>query len=135
MFFILLSCSTLVILCLGISLYLTNNELLSANAEVSAFSENIYPDEILRIENSRILNDYEEWNAKMPRVLVADAEGYHLEVPKVNSSNGTEGDGLIMKASDVEGVEVAPVIQHGLPDGEDKDPIARERRNKVKEVS
>lgn len=98
-------------------------------------------------DGSHILNDRERLNAKIQHDWVAGGGGDHLEKPQAKSSNGGANEAPIMKAPEAEavraersnddgtGVGVAPEIQRGLPDGEDKDPVARERRNKVKEVS
>lgn len=102
-------------------------------------------------DGSHILNDRERLNAKIQNDWLAGGEGDHLEKPQPKSSGGGGGGGgneaPIMKAPDAEeiraersnddgtGVGAAPEIQRGLPNGEDKDPVARERRNKVKEVS
>lgn len=98
-------------------------------------------------DSHHILNDRERLNAKIQHDWAAGGGGDHLEKPQAKSNNVVGNEAPIMKAPDAEamraersnddgtGVGVAPEIQRGLPDGEDKDPIARERRNKVKEVS
>lgn len=98
-------------------------------------------------DGGHILNDRERLNAKIQHDWAAAGGGDHLEKPQAKSSIGSGNEAPIMKAPEAEairaersndegtGVGAAPEIQRGLPDGEDKDPIARERRNKVKEVS
>lgn len=164
-FLILLLFSTLVFVCLGGLLYLPDNNFLSASDKVrSAYQklpEIFIPAPPIAapqhrhgydendVENSdddshRI--DRKRLNAKIQSDWLAG--GDHLEKPQAKASSGTGGnEAPIMKAPDAEspraersnddgaGVGVAPDIQRGLPDGEDKDPVARERRNKVKEVS
>lgn len=90
------------------------------------------------LSGSRFLNDNDNSLSASDERPVWNKNVYPEEIQKkemnqVNSSNDTSGDAPpAMWAGRVGG---AQAIQRGLPDGEDKDPIARARRNKVKEVS
>lgn len=95
-------------------------------------------------DGSHILGDRERLHAKIQNEWAAAGGGDHLEKPQADSGNE---DAPLMKAPETEsgraersndegtGVGAAPDIQLSLPDGVDNDPIASERRNKVKEVS
>lgn len=103
-------------------------------------------DAIRSPDGGHIMNDRERLNAKIQHDWAAGGGGDHLEKPQAKSNNGGDNEAPIMKAPDAEAlraersyddgyVVAAPDIPRTLPDGEDKDPVARERRNKVKEVS
>lgn len=93
--------------------------------------------------DQHILDDKNRLHAKIQGDWAAAAEGDHLEKPQAKSSaindapivspvpekrevGNVPGDGT--------GVADAPDLQISLPNGEDSDPVARERRNKVREV-
>lgn len=101
----------------------------------------------------RILHDRNRLHAKIQGDWAAmAAEGDHLEKPqgakpqtqpqqppidapdtapeKRQVDNNRPGGG-----ADGAGVAEAPEIQFNLPNGEDSDPVARQRRNKIREVS
>lgn len=74
------------------------------------------------------------------------ASADHLEKPEEKSPTNNEGvasvvetssekQGFPVKLPEEEGVGNAPEIEPRLASGEDSDPVARERRNKVREVS
>lgn len=85
-------------------------------------------------DDSHISNDRDRLNAKINNEWIDDG---HLEKPKLY--NGVVGD---VKPVQVPTTPAAEQVVFGIqednifrPNGEDKDPIARERRDKVKEVS
>lgn len=95
---------------------------------------------------NHILNDKNRLHAKIQGDWAAQAaEGDHLEKPQDKSINESpmlspettpkkrQADNA--RPGDGAGVAEAPEIQFNLPNGEDSDPQARERRNKVREVS
>lgn len=71
-------------------------------------------------------------------------EGDHLEKPQAKTGGTNSNDAPIMKEPSLDqnalnqgdelGVGNAPDLQTNLPNGEDSDPVARERRNKIREV-
>lgn len=90
-----------------------------------------------------ILNDRNRLHAKIQGDWAAlAAEGDHLEKPQSKpqanslpliSSSASE---KVENPIDGAGVADAPDLQlNSIPNGEDPDPVARERRNKIREVS
>lgn len=97
---------------------------------------------------NHILDDRNRLHAKIQGDWAANAaEGDHLEKPQEKQQNNNESPLLSpettpkkrqvdsAKPGDGGGVGEAPEIQFNLPNGDDSDPVARERRNKVREVS
>lgn len=95
-----------------------------------------------------ILDDKNRLHAKIQGDWAAmAAEGDHLEKPQGKDQNNNESPLMSpettpkkrqadnIRPGDGAGVAEAPERQFNLPSGEDSDPQARERRNKVKEVS
>lgn len=83
-----------------------------------------------------ILNDRSRLNAKINDEF---AGGDHLEKPQANEAplmNAPSPENNKNDLSPADGaVADAPDLQGSLPSGEDSDPVARERRNKIREVS
>lgn len=132
----LLLFATLLFVFLCGPLYLTEH-LLSTKDKESVPSSRLYPVRFIHIED--MLNEHEVLNSKTPEFLVAvDDHGGEIGVSPYKRSRkghdpirGAHEEGAIR----FERVDYAPTIQRGLVDGADNDPVARERRNKVKEVS
>lgn len=89
-----------------------------------------------------ILNDRNRLHAKIQGDWAAAvAEGDHLEKPQSKQKNSDSPSMSPPEKREAEipvdgaGVADAPDLQISLPSGEDSDPVARERRNKIREVS
>lgn len=98
--------------------------------------------------DNHILNDRNRLHAKIQGDwAAAGGEVDHLEKPQSKTQSKTQLNEsplmspLAPEKREVEvpvdgaGVADAPDLQISLPNGEDPDPIARERRNKIREVS
>lgn len=101
----------------------------------------------------RILHDRNRLHAKIQGDWAAiAAEGDHLEKPQAKPQPQMQPQQPPIDAPDTApekrqvqvdnnrpiagaGVAEAPEIQFNLPNGEDSDPVARQRRNKIREVS
>lgn len=93
--------------------------------------------------DQHILDDKNRLHAKIQVDWAAAAEGDHLEKPQAKSAANNEAPIVSPvpekrevgnAAGDGTAVADAPDLQISLPNGEDPDPVARERRNKVREV-
>lgn len=97
---------------------------IDANDDTNDDAQHIYNDRNRLIEK---IND--DWNA---------GHGDHLEKPQANEAPvmnppSPENDKNDLGPADG-AVADAPDLQASLPNGEDSDPVARERRNKIREV-
>lgn len=88
--------------------------------------------------DKHILSDRNRLHAK----IQGDFEGGHLEKPQAKTITNDSPSPLAPEKREIEnpiegaGVADAPDLQsNSLPSGEDADPVARERRNKIREVS
>lgn len=96
-------------------------------------------------DEHHILGDRDRLNAKIQNDWAAGGGRDHIEKPQARSGTSSNVAPIMNPPSpeitnaqnngDASGVGAAPESQNRLPNGEDSDPIARERRNKVKEVS
>lgn len=93
--------------------------------------------------DNHISHDRNRLHAKIQGDWASVAEGDHLEKPQAKSQQNEASSAPVPEKREVEnvgesghGVADAPDLQtNSLPSGEDADPIARERRNKIREVS
>lgn len=164
-FLILLLCATLAFVCFGGVFYLPDNfgatdifkKVQIAGPEIfipappviakPIHQHGIEKSEAEQKENDdekHILDDRNRLQQKIRDEWAAGVNaGDHLEKPQPKTGNNNEApimhepslDQNAVNQGDELGVGNAPDLQTNLPNGEDSDPVARERRNKIREVS
>lgn len=156
-FLILLLFATLAFVCFGGFFYLPDNSVLEVYKKIQNAGPEIFipappiakPHHQHGIDSGNsidlqedgddhISQDRNRLHAKIQGDWASVAEGDHLEKPQAKPhQNDASSAQPVPEKREVENVVAdAPDLQtSSLPNGEDADPVARERRNKIREVS